>query len=128
MSSLTSRMSAVQSPLIPIVGELIRSNPGTISLGQGVVHYSPPPEAIAFLSQFLTEANNHKYQAVVGIPPLISAITAKLQSDNRIEINDNNSIVVTAGSNMGLMRFWRLPIPVMRLFCNLLIILTTKWR
>ena len=29
------RMQSVQSPIIPIVGELIRSNPGTISLGQG---------------------------------------------------------------------------------------------
>ncbi len=103
MSILTSRMAAVQSPLIPIVGELIRTHPGTISLGQGVVYYSPPPEAIASLSQFLAQPNNHKYQAVTGIPPLISAITAKLQADNFIEINDNNCIVVTAGSNMGFM-------------------------
>lgn len=103
MSTLTSRMAAVQSPLIPIVGELIRTHPGTISLGQGVVYYSPPPEAIAFLSQFLAAPNNHKYQAVTGIPPLISAITAKLKADNHIEINENNSIVVTAGSNMGFM-------------------------
>ncbi len=103
MSTLTSRMAAVQSPLIPIVGELIRTHPGTISLGQGVVYYSPPPDAIASLSQFLAQPNNHKYQAVVGIPPLISAITTKLKADNHIEINDNNSIVVTAGSNMGFM-------------------------
>ncbi|MCP2727444.1 pyridoxal phosphate-dependent aminotransferase [Limnofasciculus baicalensis] len=103
MSILISRMTAVQSPLIPIVGELIRTHPGTISLGQGVVYYSPPPEAIASLSQFLAEPNNHKYQAVVGIPPLISAITTKLKVDNHIEINDNNCIVVTAGSNMGFM-------------------------
>lgn len=103
MSTLTSRMTAVQSPLIPIVGELIGSNPGTISLGQGVVYYSPPPSAIASLSQFLAQPNNHKYQAVVGIPPLIEAITAKLKTDNHIKINDNNCIVVTAGSNMGFM-------------------------
>lgn len=103
MSTLTSRMAAVQSPLIPIVGELIRTHPGTISLGQGVVYYSPPQSAIASLSQFLAEPNNHKYQAVTGIPPLISAITAKLKTDNHIEINDNNCIVVTAGSNMGFM-------------------------
>lgn len=103
MSILSSRMQVVQSPLIPIVGELIRNNPGTISLGQGVVDYGPPPEAIANLSQFLANPENHKYQAVQGIPPLLSAIEAKLKIDNGIEINKENCIVVTAGSNMAFM-------------------------
>ena len=40
------RMQSVQSPIIPVVGELIRSNPGTISLGQGVAYYGPPPQAV----------------------------------------------------------------------------------
>jgi len=103
MSTLTSRMQAVQSPLIPIIGELIRNNPGTISLGQGVVYYGPPPEAIALLPEFLADPENHKYKPVQGIPPLLSAIEAKLQADNGIEINKQNCIVVTAGSNMGFM-------------------------
>ncbi|MBD0344107.1 MAG: pyridoxal phosphate-dependent aminotransferase [Coleofasciculus sp. Co-bin14] len=101
METRTSRMQAVQSPLIPIVGELIRTNPGTISLGQGIVYYDPPPEAIAFLSKFLTDPDNHKYKAIQGIPPLLSAIEANLKADNGIEINGQNCIVVTAGSNMG---------------------------
>ncbi len=103
MSTLTSRMQAVQSPLIPIIGELIRSNPGTISLGQGVVYYDPPPEAIALLPEFLADPENHKYKPVQGVAPLLSAIEAKLKADNGIEINGQNSIVVTAGSNMGFM-------------------------
>lgn len=96
-------MQAVQSPLIPIIGELISSNPGTISLGQGVVYYDPPPEAIALLPQFLADPENHKYKLVQGISPLLAAIETKLQADNGIEINQENSIVVTAGSNMGFM-------------------------
>ena len=103
MSTLTSRMQAVQSPLIPIIGELIRNNPGTISLGQGVVYYGPPPEAIARLPEFLADPENHKYKLIQGIPPLVSAIAAKLQTDNGIEVDEQNSIVVTAGSNMGFM-------------------------
>ena len=103
MSTLTSRMQAVQSPLIPIIGELIRSNPGTISLGQGVVYYGPPPEAIALLPEFLAHPENHKYKPVQGVAPLLSAIEAKLKADNGIEINGQNCIVVTAGSNMGFM-------------------------
>ena len=98
-----SRMDRVQLPLIPIVSELIGNNPGTISLGQGVVSYPPPESAIASLQSFLAEPNNHLYQSVTGIEPLIKTITAKLATDNQIEISDRNCIVVTAGSNMAFM-------------------------
>ncbi|QMS90098.1 pyridoxal phosphate-dependent aminotransferase [Nostoc edaphicum CCNP1411] len=103
MKSLTSRMQAVQSPIIPVVGELIKNSPGTISLGQGVVSYNPPPEAREFLPKFLDEPTNNLYKSVEGIPQLLTALAEKLQAFNGIEINEENSIVVTAGSNMGFM-------------------------
>lgn len=103
MQTLRSRMQAVQSPIIPVVAELIRSCPGTISLGQGVVYYSPPPEAIELLPKFLADPANHLYQPVQGIAPLLGAIASKLQAFNQIEIDGQNCIVVTAGSNMGFM-------------------------
>jgi aspartate/methionine/tyrosine aminotransferase len=103
MKTFVSRMQAVQSPIIPVIGELIRQNPGTISLGQGIVHYGPPPEAIAQLSTFLADPANHQYQAVEGIPALQAAIATKLKTFNHIEINNQNRIVVTAGSNMAFM-------------------------
>lgn len=98
-----SRMEQVQSPLIPYVGELIRHNPGTISLGQGVVSYPPPEQAIASLQSFLAQTDNHLYKAVTGIEPLVELIKTKLITDNQIKINHQNCIVVTAGSNMGFM-------------------------
>jgi len=101
--TLISRMESVQSPIIPVVGELIKNSPGTISLGQGVVSYSPPPEAIEFLPQFLSSSKNNLYQAVEGIPPLINILKEKLTAFNQIQINENNCIVVTAGSNMAFM-------------------------
>lgn len=103
METLKSRMQAVQSPIIPVIGELIRSCPGTISLGQGVVYYPPPPEAIEQLTQFFAEPSNHLYKPVEGIAPLLNAIAQKLQVFNKIEINQNNCVVVTAGSNMAFM-------------------------
>ncbi|MBW4673286.1 MAG: pyridoxal phosphate-dependent aminotransferase [Desmonostoc geniculatum HA4340-LM1] len=103
MESLTSRMQAIQSPIIPVVGELIKNSPGTISLGQGVVYYSPPPEVADFLPKFFAEPGNHLYKSVEGIPPLVTALAGKLQDFNSIEINGENCIVVTAGSNMGFM-------------------------
>ncbi|WP_414618873.1 pyridoxal phosphate-dependent aminotransferase [Calothrix sp. CCY 0018] len=101
--TLISRMESVQSPIIPVVGELIKKSPGTISLGQGVVSYSPPPEAIEFLPKFLAESSNNLYQAVEGISPLINTLKEKLAAFNNIEINENKRIVVTAGSNMAFM-------------------------
>jgi aspartate/methionine/tyrosine aminotransferase len=103
MHTLASRMQAVQSPIIPVVGELIQNSPGTISLGQGVVSYNPPAEAIQLLPQFLGDSTNNLYKPVEGIPILLAAIAQKLETFNGIVINQNNSIVVTAGSNMGFM-------------------------
>ncbi len=97
---LISRMTGVQSPIIPTVAQLIANHPGTISLGQGVVSYGPPEEAITRLSEFLAAPENHKYQSACGIPPLLEVIAAKLERENKIKIDENKSIVVTAGSNM----------------------------
>jgi aspartate/methionine/tyrosine aminotransferase len=96
------RMQSVQSPIIPVVGELIRSNPGTISLGQGVAYYGPPPQAIEAIKTFLARPENHKYKLVQGIPELLEAIEIKLQEENEISLNGSR-IVVTAGANMGFM-------------------------
>ncbi|MFN9614045.1 MAG: pyridoxal phosphate-dependent aminotransferase [Dolichospermum sp.] len=96
-----SRMKGIQSPIIPVIGELIKNSPGTISLGQGVVHYQPPATVMELLPKFLAEPKNHLYQAVVGLPELLTALGTKLSKFNGIDINEKNAIVVTAGSNMG---------------------------
>ncbi|WP_041933368.1 pyridoxal phosphate-dependent aminotransferase [Gloeothece verrucosa] len=103
MPRLNSRMEAVQSPIIPVVGQLILQNPGTISLGQGVVFYPPPDEAIVAISQFLADTENHKYKAVPGIPSLLATLEEKLKIENRITIHPNRAVVVTAGGNMAFM-------------------------
>jgi aspartate/methionine/tyrosine aminotransferase len=101
MLTLSSRMTAIQTPIIPIVAELIRQHPGTISLGQGVVSYPPPPAALAQLQQVFTDPQNHLYQNVQGILPLRQVIADKLAAENQIQVDSLDQIVVTAGSNMG---------------------------
>lgn len=96
----STRASAVQMPIIPHIAELIRSHPGTISLGQGVVHYGPPPSALAALSRFTEDAENHKYKSAHGIPALLDALRAKLARDNDIAVTRDHTLMVTAGSNM----------------------------
>ena len=94
------RMQSVQTPIIPVVGELIRANSGTISLGQGVAYYGPPPEAARSIQAFFADPENHKYKLVQGIGELLDAIEKKLAAENGICL-DGQRIVVTAGANMG---------------------------
>src|SRR5580765_5193806 len=97
------RMQAVQTPVIPVVAELIRQHPGTLSLGQGVVGYGPPPEAFAALQEFAVDPQNHKYKPVQGLPALLDALVAKLRAENGISVDASNAVVVTAGGNMAFM-------------------------
>ena len=96
-------MAVVQSPVIPVVAELLRAHPGTISLGQGVVSYGPPQEAIEQIGRFLADPENHKYKPVVGLPALVEAIEARLKSENGIDFGSESELVVTAGGNMAFM-------------------------
>jgi len=95
------RMRAVQSPIIPVVGKLIRDHPGTISLGQGVAYYGPPREAIEAIGCFSEDPENHKYKSVQGIPQLLKGLGAKLADENGLRVEPDSRIVVTAGGNMG---------------------------
>ena len=98
------RMKDVQSPMIPIVGEWIAAHPGTISLGQGVVHYPPPAEVSAAVSNATsTDPRLNRYGLVSGIEEYRSLIGDKVTRENGIEISDSNRIVTTAGSNMGFL-------------------------
>jgi len=94
------RMLQVQSPVIPTVAQLIRDNPGTLSLGQGVVYYSPPPEVATQIHAFLSKPDLNRYQSVNGIPELRTCIWEKLESDNAISRKPGHRLMVTAGGNM----------------------------
>ena len=105
-------MQSVQTPIIPVVGELIRENPGVISLGQGVVNYGPPPEVGDQIKAFLTDPGNHKYGLVQGIPALLEQIRIKLDAENGISVDGDSAVMVTAGSNMAFMNaIWTITDP-----------------
>src|SRR5437870_386146 len=97
------RMEKVQLPVIPVVAELIRQTPGTISLGQGVVYYGPPPQAAEQLARFWAGTDNHKYKPVHGIAPLLEILERKLEAENGIRVDGENALVVTAGGNLAFM-------------------------
>ena len=101
--NISARLSAVQSPVIPIIADLIRRHPGTLSLAQGVVNYGPPPEVATQLQSFLLQPELNKYQSALGLPSLCAAIETKLTRDNNIEVGSERIVMITAGSNMAFM-------------------------
>ncbi len=97
----SARIQEVQTPVIPILGQWIKANPGTISLGQGVVYYDPPKEAITCVVENLLTPHVHKYKLAEGIAPLLKLIEDKLGKENGIKIDsEKNAVFVTAGANM----------------------------
>jgi aspartate/methionine/tyrosine aminotransferase len=97
------RMEGVDTPIIPTIAALVRNNPGTISLGQGVVNYGPPPQAIAALPSLMGDGSLHKYLGVSGHPGLLEVIHNKLAQENQIKLGTEAMVMVTAGSNMAFL-------------------------
>ncbi len=101
MPLTSQRIQQVQAPIIPEVADLIKANPGTISLGQGVVYYPPPQQIYDGLREF-SKTNSHVYAAVEGLPQLRRLIEQKIQDENGIDAS-RYCVVVSAGSNMGFL-------------------------
>jgi aspartate/methionine/tyrosine aminotransferase len=95
-------MDAVQAPIIPIVGELIRTNPGTISLGQGMVSWGPPPAALDAAREAAGLMASQRYGPVEGSAELVAALGRKLREENGLDL-DGSRVLVTAGSNMAFL-------------------------
>ena len=99
----SKRLEAVQAPVIPIVARWTAETPGTISLGQGVVSYQPPVQAIEAARKFGTALSDHRYGPVEGLPALVHAIEQKLESENNIRVRPGSRVLVTAGGNQAFM-------------------------
>ena len=99
---ISQRIDAISDPVIPVIANLIAANPGTISMGQGVVGYPPPTVIWERIEAFRAQPRNHVYQDVDGIPPLRDALRAKLARENGIDCSDSE-VIVTSGSNMAFL-------------------------
>ncbi len=97
------RLASVQTPVIPVVGRWIAATPGTISLGQGIVSYGPPPEVIEAVRCFGGTIDDHRYGPVEGLAPLVAIVEDKLARENGIIVRPQGRVVVTAGGNQAFM-------------------------
>lgn len=97
-------MQSVQTPIIPVVGEWIAQHPGTISLGQGIVHYSPPQLVHDATIQAISDDNRvDRYGLVRGLSEFLEAVAKKVEVDNGFRITEHNRVICTSGSNMGFL-------------------------
>jgi aspartate/methionine/tyrosine aminotransferase len=96
-------MRAVQAPIVPIVGAIIRQVPGTISLGQGIVHYPPPRAALDAVRAALERPAINEYQDGNGLRALVDRLARKLRTENAVDVAGGGRIMVTAGANMAFM-------------------------
>ncbi len=103
LSESSQRMQQVQSPIISTVAKLIEQNPGTISLGQGIVYYGPPKNSMARLNAPGQSLEFNKYGSSQGLAELIMLLGKKLESENNIDISSTSKIIVTAGANMAFL-------------------------
>jgi aspartate/methionine/tyrosine aminotransferase len=97
------RLASVQTPVIPVVGRWIADTPGTISLGQGIVSYGPPPAVVEAVQRFGGTIDDHRYGPVEGLAPLLALIEDKLERENGITVRPQSRVVVTAGGNQAFM-------------------------
>src|SRR5688572_5905471 len=98
-----TRMDDVQAPIVPIVGDLIRQVPGTISLGQGVVHYGPPRAAIDAARAAAERPSTHHYHDGHGLPALVERLAHKLRVENGTDVGVGRRLMVTAGANLAFL-------------------------
>lgn len=99
----SKRLTAVQTPVIPIVSQWMAETPGTISLGQGMVAYGPPEAALEAARRFPQQDGEHRYGRVEGLPELSDLFEAKLLAENNIRVRPHSRVVITAGSNLAFM-------------------------
>ncbi len=107
MMHIGNTINAVQTPIIPVIGEWTRNTPGTLSLGQGMVSYPPPSTALKYIHDFGLLPEHHLYGSPLGYEALLRLIATKLNHENGIKLSDANRIMVTAGSNMAFLNVLR---------------------
>ena len=100
-------INAVQTSIIPVIGEWTRNTPGTLSLGQGMVSYPPPSSALKYIQDFGLLPEHHLYGSPLGYEPLLQSLATKLNHENGITLKSGNRLMVTAGSNMAFLNVLR---------------------
>ena len=96
MATLSRRIQATDAPCIVMMQQIMRGRTDILSLAQGIVHWSPPPEALASAAKLVGEHSTSLYGADDGLPEVRAALKTKLAQENSITASE---VMVTAGAN-----------------------------
>lgn len=97
----TGRLNRVLDPVIPIMAGWLQEFPDSISLGQGIAGFPPPPSVFEALNNAAERPDINPYGSCFGSRDLIDRIIEKIQRDNGMHWSeDSRFIMVTAGANM----------------------------
>ena len=87
-----------EAPIVKLLAES-RVPSDVVDLGQGVPFYGPPREAILAATETLGRESGFKYSPDAGIVSFREAIAEKLAVENRVEVDSDKNVMVTAGAN-----------------------------
>ncbi|KAF3450807.1 hypothetical protein FNV43_RR06896 [Rhamnella rubrinervis] len=93
---LAKRALETDMPVMIQVQGLIRGAKNIMSLGQGVVYWQPPKQALDKVKELVWEPSISRYGADEGIPELREALIKKLHQENKLY---KSSVMITAGAN-----------------------------
>ena len=75
-----------------------------MSLAQGIVYWSPPPEAMAAAAASLSSPDIHSYGPAGGRPVLVDALRRRLRSERGVVgVGTDCDVMVTQGANQAFM-------------------------
>ena len=97
----SSRIHCADTPCIVGMKTMLENAPKPpMSLAQGIVHWTPPPEAITAAKEALELPHTSGYGDDNGNPELRRALKEKLRNENSLV---NSEVMVTAGANQAYM-------------------------
>jgi len=95
-TTASRRVLETDTPCIVTMQAMLRGKAGVLSLAQGIVHWAPPPEALAAARASIDDPASCMYCADDGLPELRSALKEKLARENGLVASE---VMVTAGAN-----------------------------
>ncbi|GIL60491.1 hypothetical protein Vafri_15048 [Volvox africanus] len=102
LKMLSRRIDATDTPVIDFTRRMMSKRKDTLSLAQGIVHWSPPPIALERLAARMASepASMSSYAPNEGLPALRAALRRKLAVQNHLPHYD---VIVTPGCNQAFL-------------------------
>lgn len=94
---VSDRIRDTQSPTVVLTRKYVASKKDALSLGQGIVHWTPPEQALkTACSAAITDPKISSYGPDEGLPQLREKLRIKIVEENGLHGYD---VMVTAGAN-----------------------------